>query len=100
VAENPKKTRREERAGAKTRISIPTFAKDTEMTATLSRNDLKAKIDHRENFKLVETLPESAYQTAHLPGAIHLPPDQVRELAPTVLPDKQAPIVVYCGGPT
>jgi len=27
---------------------------------------------------------------------LNLPPDRVRELAPTVLPDKRADIVVYC----
>jgi len=32
----------------------------------------------------------------HLPGAINLPPDQVAELAPQILPAKDADIVVYC----
>jgi len=40
------------------------------------------------------------YDHAHLPGAINLPPDQVRALAPTLLPDKYADIVVYCASPT
>jgi rhodanese-related sulfurtransferase len=70
------------------------------MTATITREALKAKLDRHEDFQLVETLPESAYQEAHLPGAIHLPPDQLRELAPQVLPDKGAEVVVYCASPT
>ena len=70
------------------------------MVETISREELKAKIDRRDLFLLVETLPEIAYQHAHLPGAINLPPDKVKELATRLLPDKNAEIVVYCASPT
>ncbi len=70
------------------------------MVQTISRDELKAKIDRREQFLLVETLPETAYHHAHLPGAINLPPDQVQTLAAKLLPDKDAAIVVYCASPT
>lgn len=43
---------------------------------------------------------EVPYQHAHLPGAINLPPDRVPELAPRLLPDKGAEIIVYCSSPT
>lgn len=66
----------------------------------ISREELKRKMDSRERFTLVETLPAMAYHGGHLPGAILLPPDQVSTLAPKVLPDKSADIVVYCGSPT
>lgn len=70
------------------------------MVATISRDELKLKIDRGEQFRLVETLPATAYHHAHLPGAINLPPDQVAQLAPTLLPNKAADIVVYCAKPT
>ena len=70
------------------------------MAATISRDDLKRKIDRGEQFLLVETLPAATYHHAHLPGAINLPPDQVAQLAPTLLPDKSSDIVVYCAKPT
>jgi rhodanese-related sulfurtransferase len=70
------------------------------MVETVSRDELKAKMDRGETFTLVETLPEVAYQHAHLPGAINLPPDRVQELAPQRLPDKAAQIIVYCSSPT
>lgn len=57
-------------------------------------------MDRGEAFTLVETLQEVAYQHAHLPGALNLPPDRVRELAPRLLPDKGAEIIVYCASPT
>jgi rhodanese-related sulfurtransferase len=69
------------------------------VVATISA-ELKGKIDRRERFDLVEALPASEYQKAHLPGAINLPPGQARALAPRLLPDKRAEIVVYCSGPT
>jgi len=70
------------------------------MVETVSRGELKAKMDSGETFTLLETLAEVAYQHAHLPGAINLPPDRVRDLAPRLLPDKGAEIIVYCSSPT
>ena len=70
------------------------------MPNTISRDELKKKIERKDTFLLVETLPTTAYQHLHLPGAINLPPDQVRELAPKLLPDKDADIVVYCASPS
>lgn len=67
---------------------------------TISREDLKAKIDGKKKFILVETLASNAYDHAHLPGAINVPPDQIADLAPQRLPDKHAEIVVYCASPT
>jgi rhodanese-related sulfurtransferase len=66
------------------------------MTPTISRDELKASMDRGDHFTLVETLPEMYYRKAHLHGAINLPPDRIAELAPKLLPDKNADIVVYC----
>ena len=70
------------------------------MPKTISRDELRMKIDRHDEFRLVETLPEAAYHHAHLPGAINLPPQKLAELAATLLPNKQAEIVVYCASPT
>ena len=67
------------------------------MSAIMTRDELKAKIDRGDDFKLVEALAEEAYKEWHLPGAINIPASRVRELAPKMLPDKNADIVVYCG---
>ena len=67
---------------------------------TISRTELKEKMDRKDDFVLVETLATATYDHAHLPGAINIPPDQVAALAPTLLPDKNADIVVYCASPT
>jgi rhodanese-related sulfurtransferase len=70
------------------------------MTKTISRDELSEKIDRGDRFLLLETLPATAYQHVHLPGAINMPPDQVKQLAATLLPDKHADVVVYCANPT
>jgi rhodanese-related sulfurtransferase len=70
------------------------------MVATISRDELKQKIDRGDEFTLVETLPSTAFEHAHLPRAINLPPDQLKELASERLPDKNASIVVYCAKPS
>jgi rhodanese-related sulfurtransferase len=63
---------------------------------TISRDELKAKMERSEEFFLVETLAESCYQHSHLPGAIHLSPLAAQQDAPAILPDKSALIVLYC----
>ncbi|MGY1809306.1 rhodanese-like domain-containing protein [Blastococcus sp. SYSU D00669] len=44
---------------------------------------------------VVEALGPSFFATGHIPGAVNIPPHRVAELAPRLLPDKAAPIVVY-----
>jgi rhodanese-related sulfurtransferase len=70
------------------------------MVATITQDELKAKLDRGDDFILVETLAPFMYHQAHLPRAINLPPQQVAELAPSLLPKKNSEIVVYCASPT
>jgi rhodanese-related sulfurtransferase len=70
------------------------------MVQTISREELHNRINRGDKFLLVETLPEVAYEHVHLPGAINLPPDRIKDMAVILLPDKTADIVVYCSGPT
>lgn len=70
------------------------------MVKIIGREELKSKQERGDRFLLVETLAASLFASGHLPGAINLPPDEVSRLAPALLPDKDAEIVVYCGGPT
>ena len=66
------------------------------MAGTISRDELAQKLDAGEQFVLVETLPAEKYRQGHIPSAINLSPDQVKTLAPKLLPDQHAEIVVYC----
>jgi len=67
---------------------------------TISRDELKSKLNRREKFTLLETLAKNAYEHAHIPTAKNLPPDEVKTLAATLIPDKDAEIIVYCASPT
>lgn len=45
---------------------------------------------------VVEALGPAYYEAEHLPGAINIPHTEVDRLAPDLLPDKDAEIIVYC----
>ncbi len=65
------------------------------MAANTTREELKAKMDRGEKFVLVDALSAKHYESSHLPGAVNLPYEFVDE-AETILPDKDAEIVVHC----
>ena len=50
----------------------------------------------RDELAGFEVLAPGYWKKHHLPGARNLPPGQVRELVPTLVPDRAAEIVVYC----
>lgn len=64
------------------------------MPRTITREQVKDGIDGGAT--VVEALSAASYVQGHLPGALHLPHDEVDELAPGLLPDKAAEIIVYC----
>jgi rhodanese-related sulfurtransferase len=63
---------------------------------TVSTRELKAKLNDKKTVTIVETLAAERYKEAHIPGAMNIPPDRVKELAPQLLPDKNAEIITYC----
>ena len=66
----------------------------------IDRDTLNRKLQSGSAPTLVEALPEKYWSDWHLPGAKHLPHDQVKNLAPALLPDHDAEIVVYCASAT
>ena len=66
------------------------------MENTISTKDLKAKLDRKQGITVVETLAPERYREAHIPGALNIPPERIKELAPQLLPKKDAEIVTYC----
>lgn len=45
---------------------------------------------------VLEALPASYYEDAHLPGALNMPVDDAEALAPELIPDKASTVIVYC----
>lgn len=76
------------------------MAQTTDAPRSIDRTELKAKIDRREPFVLLETLSPEHFQHVHLPGARNAPPERIEELAPTLIPSKDTEVVTYCAAPT
>jgi rhodanese-related sulfurtransferase len=66
------------------------------MENTISTKDLRVKLDKKQNITVVETLAPERYNEAHIPGALNIPPEKIKELAPQLLHNKNAEIVTYC----
>lgn len=63
--------------------------------ATIGRDELKDKLDRGDDFKLVMTLHEWAFDEAHIPGSINVTSPALAALELEV--DDE--IVVYCSDP-
>jgi rhodanese-related sulfurtransferase len=75
---------------------LPRIQGGSEMEGTVSTEQLRTKIDRKDAIKLVETLAPERYREAHLPGAMNIPPEQIKQLAPRLLPNKNDEIITYC----
>lgn len=65
---------------------------------TVTREELRRKIERGDDFVLVDALSPQHYESNHLPGAVNLPLEFVDEVG-KVIPDKSAEIIVYCMNP-
>jgi rhodanese-related sulfurtransferase len=65
------------------------IGKEIRMESTISTKDLKAKLDRKEGVTVVETLAPERYREAHIPGALNIPPERIKEVAPQLLPNKR-----------
>ena len=63
---------------------------------SITREELRLKIERGDEFVLFEVLPEPYFRKHHLPGAMHLPPNDVAATVARVVPDKTDEIVLYC----
>src|SRR5580765_3569664 len=64
----------------------------------LTVDDVKAKIDKKESFHLVDVREESEWAKDHLPGAVHMGRGVIERDIEQKVPQLDAPIVLYCGG--
>lgn len=61
----------------------------------ISREELKKKIDNNDEFKLVMTLGDFAFNAKHIPGSIQVDNEEKAKKLLSV----EDEIVVYCSGP-
>lgn len=62
----------------------------------ISRDELRRRL-RDPSLTIVDVLPASSYAEAHIPDAINIPLEDLRDRARELLPDFNADIVVYCG---
>ncbi|MBI1888877.1 MAG: rhodanese-like domain-containing protein [Candidatus Spechtbacteria bacterium] len=70
-----------------------------EKFSTITKEDLKKKIDERGDFALIDVLGAMSYAQRHLPGAISIPGSNenfVAEVQKAVGGDKSKEVIVYC----
>ena len=62
---------------------------------TISLSELREKLDRGDDFKLVMTLNEWAFQMSHIPGSINI--SNIEQASDLLSPDDE--IIVYCSNP-
>jgi rhodanese-related sulfurtransferase len=70
------------------------------MKTRITRDELRNRLDAGTPTLLFEALPEKYYRDGHLPGAVQIDHENVRNAAATLAPDKNATVVVYCASST
>jgi rhodanese-related sulfurtransferase len=65
------------------------------MATEINAEELKQKMDNKEDFVLIEVLLPELYKQWHIPGAINIPTDDMKDTAPGKL-SKDEEIIVYC----
>ena len=60
--------------------------------------DVKARIDRGDQFQFIDVREDDEYARDHAAGAKHLGRGVLERDIETLIPDKNAPIVLYCGG--
>ena len=60
--------------------------------------DVKAKLDRGESFHFIDVREDNEFVKDHAKGARHLGRGILERDIETVIPDKQAEIILYCGG--
>ncbi len=60
--------------------------------------DIKKRLDAGEKMILVDTREDNEWAKGHIPGAVHLGRGIIERDVETTIPDKNATLVLYCGG--
>jgi len=62
---------------------------------TISADDLKEALESDHPPVVINTLSREAHEAKHIPGSINVPTDKIDQVE-TLVPNKDAPIAVYC----
>ena len=62
----------------------------------ITAEEAKQIIDTEEGYIILDTRTHEEYDEGHIPGAIVIPHDEIKEKAEQLLPDKNQLLLVYC----
>ncbi len=62
----------------------------------ITQQEAKRLMDTATDFVIVDAREEEEFIYGHIPDAVCMPHLETEELAPTVLPDKNQMILIYC----
>jgi rhodanese-related sulfurtransferase len=60
--------------------------------------ETKKRLDAGEKVVLIDTREDSEWARGHIPGAVHLSKGIIERDIEKTVPDKDATVVLYCGG--
>jgi rhodanese-related sulfurtransferase len=60
--------------------------------------EVKKRLDRGDKFTLVDVREDNEWAKGHLPGAVHLSKGIIERDIENAVPDKNAEIILYCGG--
>lgn len=70
--------------------------RNTERAPAFSAMVVSPEDDAAHDVVLVDVRTPEEYRAGHKEGALNIPVDEVEQLAPQLLPDKNAVILLYC----
>lgn len=66
--------------------------------AQVSLEDIKARLEAKEDFVLLDVREKDEWRQGHIPGALHIPRGFLEMQAESRIPDKTAKVVTLCAG--
>lgn len=63
---------------------------------TITASEAKEMMDQRDDLIILDVRTKEEYNSGHIPDAILLPNDEIKEKAESLLEDKDATILIYC----
>lgn len=72
------------------------------MAQVITSEELKQKIDSKDDFILVDTLMENSYEMRHVPGAVSVPygTNFLEEFEKKLTTSKDKEVITYCASAT
>ena len=77
-------------------VKEQTASEVTQTNVSTTPEELKSMLDAKQEMVLVDVRSFNDYGMGHIPGAINIPLNSLEMLSKEQLPDKDAPISVYC----